>query len=172
MDGENILDEETNTFRIDSLSLDAEEGLRINGEVVKLRRACIHHDNGVIGAATIDCAEERRIEVLKESGFNAIRSAYNPAGKAMLKACDSLGMLVMDESFDVWTENKSSYDYAMNFPTWWEQDIQAMVDKDFNHPSVIMYSIGNEITETGSANGVNMAESLLRKFVVSIAADM
>jgi beta-galactosidase len=163
MDGENIIDEETNTFGIRSLSLDAEDGLRINGEVVKLRGACIHHDNGVIGAVTIERAEERRIEILKKAGFNAIRMSHHPASKAILDACDRLGMLVMDESFDIWTENKSSYDYAINFPTWWEKDIQAMVDKDFNHPSVIMYSIGNEIPETGSANGAAWGRKLSEK---------
>lgn len=163
MDGGDVLDEEINNFGIRSLSLDAEEGLRINGEVIKLRGACIHHDNGVIGAVAIERAEERRVEILKEAGFNAIRSAHNPISKAMLKACDRLGMLVMDECFDMWTENKSSFDYALNFPTWWEQDIQAMVDKDFNHPSVIMYSIGNEIPETGSANGAAWSRKIAEK---------
>lgn len=163
VDGENILDEETNTFGIRSLSLDAEDGLRINGEVVKLRGACIHHDNGVIGAATIDRADERRIEILKEAGFNAIRSSHHPASKAMLHACDRVGMLVMDESFDMWTEHKSDHDYASHFPVWWEKDIQAMVDKDYNHPSVIMYSIGNEIPETGSANGASWSRKLAEK---------
>lgn len=163
MDGEDVLDEEENTFGIRSLSLDAENGLRINGEVVKLRGACIHHDNGVIGAATIERAEERRIEILKEAGFNAIRSSHYPVSKAMLKACDRLGMLVVDESFDMWTENKSDYDYALNFPTWWEKDIQAMVDKNFNHPSVIIYSIGNEIPETGTANGAAWGRKLAEK---------
>jgi beta-galactosidase len=163
MDGNNVLDDETNNFGILSFSLDAEEGLRINGEVVKLRGACIHHDNGVIGTATIERAEERRVEILKEAGFNAIRSAHHPMSKAMLNACDRLGMLVMDEAFDIWTQNKSNYDYALNFPAWWEQDIQAMVDKDFNHPSVIMYSIGNEIPETGSANGASWGRKLAEK---------
>lgn len=163
MDGNNVLDEETNNFGIRLLSLDAEEGLRINGEVVKLRGACIHHDNGVIGAATIERAEVRRVEILKEAGFNAIRSAHQPMSKAMLTACDRLGMLVMDEAFDIWTQNKSNYDYALNFPTWWEHDIQAMIDKDFNHPSVILYSIGNEIPETGSANGAVWGRKLAER---------
>jgi beta-galactosidase len=163
VEGEAIFDEETNTFGIRSLSLDAEEGLKINGEVVKLRGACIHHDNGVIGASTIERAEERRIEILKEAGFNSIRSSHHPASKALLKACDRLGMLVMDESFDIWTESKSNYDYALNFPTWWEKDIQAMVNKDFNHPSVIMYSIGNEIPDTGSPNGTAWGRKLAEK---------
>lgn len=161
--GDEIIDEETNNFGIRSLSLDAVNGLRINGEVVKLRGACIHHDNGIIGAATVARAEERRVEILKEAGFNAIRSAHNPMSKSMLEACDRLGMLVMDEAFDVWTQSKSDFDYALNFPTWWEKDIQAMVDKDFNHPSVIMYSIGNEITDTGSANGAAMSRQLANK---------
>lgn len=146
--GEN-LDEVSTTFGIRSLTLDSERGLCINGEVVKLRGACIHHDNGVIGAATIDRADERRVEILKQAGFNALRSAHNPMSKALLDACDRIGMLVMDESFDMWSSTKSEYDYALSFPVWWEKDLQAMVDKDFNHPSVIMYSIGNEIPETG-----------------------
>ncbi|WP_339315017.1 glycoside hydrolase family 2 TIM barrel-domain containing protein [Paenibacillus sp. FSL R10-2734] len=163
MNGEKVLDEETNIFGIRSLSLNAEHGLSINGEIVKLRGACIHHDNGVIGAATINRAEERRIEILKEAGFNAIRSSHQPLSKAMLSACDRLGMLVMDESFDIWTNTKSDHDYALNFPIWWEQDIEAMVHKDFNHPSVIMYSIGNEIKETGSANGAVWGRKLAEK---------
>jgi beta-galactosidase len=163
MSGETVLDEEENAFGIRSLSLDAEEGLKINGQVVKLRGACIHHDNGVIGAATIERAEERRVEILKESGFNAIRSAHHPMSKALLNACDRLGVLIMDESFDTWTANKSPYDYALYFPNWWEKDIEAMVDKDFNHPSVIMYSIGNEIPETGSENGTAWGRKLAEK---------
>jgi beta-galactosidase len=163
MDGDQLLDEEETTFGIRSLSLDAVDGLRINGEPVKLRGACIHHDNGVIGAATIDRAEERRVEILKEAGFNAIRSSHYPMSKAMLHACDRLGMLVMDESFDVWTTNKSPYDYSLNFPDWWEKDIEAMVNKDFNHPSVIMYSIGNEIPEVGTPNGAAWGRKLAEK---------
>lgn len=160
---DNLLDEETTTFGIRSLSLDAVTGLRINNEIVKLRGTCIHHDNGVLGAATFDRAEERRIEILKQAGFNAIRMSHHPTSKAMLRACDRLGMLVMDESFDIWTVNKSDYDYALNFPTWWEKDIEAMVNKDFNHPSVIMYSIGNEIPETGSVHGAAWGRKLAEK---------
>jgi beta-galactosidase len=163
MDGDGVIDEEAHTFGIRSLSLDPESGLKINGEIVKLRGACIHHDNGVLGAAAISRAEERRIEILKAAGFNAIRSAHNPVSKAMLDACDRLGMLVMDECFDVWTITKSDYDYALNFPALWEQDVEAMVNKDFNHPSVILYSIGNEIPETGSAHGAAWGRKLAEK---------
>ena len=149
-------------FGIRRLQLDPVHGLRVNGRTVKLRGACIHHDNGLLGSATFAAAEERRIRLLKDAGFNAIRSAHNPISSALLDACDRLGMYVMDETFDMWTSNKTASDYALAFAEWWERDVAAMVAKDFNHPSVIMYSIGNEIPETGSpAGGVigrNLAE--------------
>lgn len=160
-DGE--VDAETVTFGIRSLSLDPEHGLRINGGTVKLRGACIHHDNGVLGAATFARAEERRVQLLKDAGFNAIRMSHNPMSKAMLEACDRLGMLVVDEAFDVWTSAKSEFDYSLNFPEWWERDIEAMVAKDVNHPSVILYSIGNEIPETGSPAGAAWGRKLAEK---------
>ncbi|MFK4342826.1 MULTISPECIES: glycoside hydrolase family 2 TIM barrel-domain containing protein [unclassified Paenibacillus] len=160
---EEEVDQESTTFGIRSLTLDADQGLCINGKVVKLRGACIHHDNGVIGAATIDRADERRVEILKQAGFNALRSAHHPMSKALLDACDRLGMLVMDESFDMWSSTKTEYDYALSFPVWWEKDVQAMVDKDFNHPSVIMYSIGNEIPETGSSIGSMWGRKIAEK---------
>jgi beta-galactosidase len=160
-DGE--ADAETVTFGIRSLRLDPDHGLRINGETVKLRGACIHHDNGVLGAATFTRAEERRVQLLKDAGFNAIRMSHHPASTAMLDACDRLGMLVMDEAFDMWTSAKSDFDYHLNFPQWWERDIEAMVAKDVNHPSVILYSIGNEIPETGSPAGAAWGRRLAEK---------
>lgn len=119
IEGEDVTDEETVVFGIRKLQLDAENGLRINGETVKLRGACIHHDNGVIGAATFARAEEKRVEIMKQAGFNAIRSAHHPMSKAMLNPCDRLGMLVMDETFDMWCAAKSPDDYAQHFLTWW-----------------------------------------------------
>ncbi|WNM26179.1 glycoside hydrolase family 2 TIM barrel-domain containing protein [Demequina capsici] len=151
------------TFGIRTLTVDPRRGLRINGEEVLLRGACIHHDNGPLGAAGIGRAEERRIELLKEAGFNAIRAAHNPVSPAMLDACDRVGMLVMDEAFDMWTRFKTPYDYAADFPVWWEADIEALVTKDRNHPSVIMYSIGNEIVETGTPHGARWARRLAEK---------
>ena len=139
------------TFGIRTLAVDTARGLRINGEPVELRGACIHHDNGVIGGATIARVDERRVEILKEAGFNALRSAHHPMSGEMLAACDRLGMLVMDEAFDMWAEQKNDDDYAPSFPDWWEADVDAMVRKDRNHPSVIMYSIGNEIPDTGNS---------------------
>ena len=162
-DDDHTLDEERTSFGIRTLQLDPEHGLRINGETVKLRGACIHHDNGPLGSASITRAEERRVEILKAAGFNAIRSAHNPLSKAMLDACDRLGMLVMDELSDVWTIAKSAFDYSLAFPEWWEQDVEAMVTKDFNHPSVILYSIGNEIFEVGRPLGSTWGRRLAEK---------
>jgi beta-galactosidase len=158
-----LAEEEVTTFGIRTLAVDPIHGLRINGEPVLLRGACIHHDNGVIGAATIGRADERRIEILKDAGFNAIRSAHNPCSVALLDACDRLGMLVMDETFDAWTKSKNVDDYAIRFEECWEADTEAMVAKDFNHPSVIIYSIGNEIPEVGDPAGAATGRRLAEK---------
>ncbi|MFF2053543.1 glycoside hydrolase family 2 TIM barrel-domain containing protein [Leifsonia sp. NPDC058194] len=156
-------DEAETGFGVRRLQVDPVNGLRVNGETVKLRGACIHHDNGILGAATHPAAEERRVRLLKEAGFNAIRSAHNPASVALLEACDRLGMYVMDETFDIWTSNKMPHDYSLDFPEWWERDVESLVAKDFNHPSVILYSIGNEIPETGSSAGGLTGRALAEK---------
>jgi beta-galactosidase len=160
MSGESVMDEDRATFGIRVLALDSRNGLRINGEPVKLRGGCVHHDNGVIGACTLEAAEDRRVRILKASGFNAIRSAHNPMSRAMLDACDRRGVLVMDELSDVWLRPKTPYDYSLYFRDWWERDLQSMVDKDYNHPSVIFYSIGNEIRETATPEGVDYSRRL------------
>ena len=103
----------------------------------------MHHDNGPLGAATIDRAEARRVELLKANGYNAIRTSHNPVSPAFLAACDRLGMLVMDEAFDCWSRGKNSDDYHLDFDSWWRRDLAAMVLRDRNHPSVIMWSIGS-----------------------------
>ncbi|MEV4016035.1 glycoside hydrolase family 2 TIM barrel-domain containing protein [Nonomuraea angiospora] len=157
------VDEARTTFGIRSVSVDPIRGLRINGATVKLRGACVHHDNGPLGSAAIARAEERRVRLLKDAGFNAIRSAHNPLSKAMLEACDRLGMLVMDETFDMWTVSKTDDDYARRFPQWWERDVDALVAKDFNHPSVIFYSIGNEILEAGTPHGARWGRLLAER---------
>ena len=153
-------DEIVTSFGIRTLQVDPRKGLRINGEPVLLRGACIHHDNGPLGSAAVDRAEELRIELLKATGFNAIRAAHNPLSPAMLDACDRLGMLVMDEAFDMWVRGKSPYDYALDFPQWWAADLESMVAKDYNHPSVIMYSLGNEIVEVGTPHGARLARQM------------
>lgn len=161
-EGDGIHDVEV-PFGIRTLRIDPRHGLRINDQSVKLRGACIHHDNGPLGAATIARAEERRIELLKQAGFNAVRSAHNPLSPAMLDACDRLGMLVFDESFDAWTEMNKPYDYTLDFPEWWQRDVDALVRKDFNHPSVILYCIGNEIHEYGSGLGASLAREIAER---------
>ncbi len=162
-DGGERIDDLEISFGIRSLSLDPIDGLRINGEVVKLRGACIHHDNGVLGAAAIGRAEERRIEILKEAGFNAVRASHNPLSIAMIEACDRLGMLVIDETFDMWTTPKNNFDYSLSFPEWWERDVESLVAKDFNHPSVIVYSIGNEVLDAGNPHGARWGRALAEK---------
>ena len=137
------------------------EGFLVNGIPVLFRGACIHHDNGILGACSFRDAEERRVRILKEAGFNAIRSAHNPLSKAMLAACDRMGMYVMDEAFDMWLVHKNPYDYAGDtFRSWWCHDLSVMIDRDFSHPSVVMYSIGNEISELGRADGQDMARKM------------
>ena len=123
-------------------------GFFVNGKKTLFRGACVHHDNGILGACSFEDAEFRRVRLLKEAGFNAIRSAHNPASKALLDACDRLGLYVMDEFCDNWLVHKNPYDYAdRDFRAWWQQDLTAMVIKNYNHPSVVMNSIGNEISE-------------------------
>lgn len=160
---EEVIDGAVNPLGIRRLQLDPFRGLRINGETVKLRGACVHHDNGVLGAVSVIDAELRRVRILKEAGFNAIRSSHNPAGPALLEACDRLGMLVVDEAFDMWTEGKQPFDYSLAFPEWWERDLESMVTKSFNHPSVIAYSIGNEILDAGKPLGAAVGRELATK---------
>ena len=137
------------------------QGLFINGRPTKLRGACIHHDNGVLGACSYPEAEERRVRKLKEQGFNAIRMAHNPAGRELLDACDRLGVYVMDEAFDMWYEHKNRCDYASDFAEWHERDLLAMAAKDYNHPSVILYSIGNEVSEPRDEKGQQLAAEMI-----------
>ncbi len=150
---ENPIDSVNISTGIRTLRLNAKHGLLVNGKPTKLRGTCIHHDNGIIGAATFPDAEYRRCRQMKEAGFNALRSAHHPMSKAMLDACDKLGMLVMDELSDMWTRTKNPHDYANYFPTHWKQDVWDMVEKNYNHPCVILYSTGNEIPEAGTPKG-------------------
>ena len=136
-------------------------GFFVNGKKTLLRGACVHHDNGILGACSFEDAELRRVRLLKEAGFNAIRSAHNPASKALLDACDRLGLYVMDEFCDNWLVHKNPYDYAdRDFRAWWQQDLTAMVIKNYNHPSVVMNSIGNEISELAMPEGQEYCKKL------------
>ena len=132
-------------FGIRSISFDVANGFRLNGRTVKLKGGCLHHDNGPLGARAYDRAEERRVELLKAAGYNALRMAHNPPSPAFLDACDRLGVMVIDEAFDMWREGKNPHDYHLFFEEWWQRDIESMIARDRNHPSIIMWSTGNEI---------------------------
>lgn len=161
-EGADVLDTGAVSFGVRTLQLDARRGLRVNGEAVKLRGACIHHDNGLLGAVTAPDAELRRVRLLKEAGFNAIRTAHNPASTPLLDACDRLGMYVMDETFDMWTRPKKDLDYSLFSDKWWREDVTAMVRKDRPHPSVVFYSLGNEIPEVGMPQGSALGREMAR----------
>ena len=158
--GDTVIDEAESRFGIRIIAWDAINGLQINGETVKLRGGCVHHDHGPLGACAYDKAEFRRAKKLKEFGYNAIRYSHNPAGKNFLDICDEIGMYVIDETFDQWKIPQSPYDYAQYFDAEWEKDVKALVSKDYNHPSVIMYCIGNEITDTGLVFGAAISKML------------
>lgn len=156
-----VVETRTVNFGIRQLAWNAQEGLLVNGEPTLLKGGCIHHDNGILGACEYDEAAMRRIATLKEYGFNAIRSAHNPCSEAVLRACDKLGMYVMDEMWDMWYTSKTAQDYSLQWKDNWQNDVKAVVRKDFSHPSVIMYSIGNEIGEPHNAEGYDYEKQIV-----------
>ena len=147
-------------FGIRHLEFTTGGGFKLNGVPTKLQGGCVHHDNGPLGAAAIDRADERRVEVLKAAGYNAIRTSHNPVSPAFLDACDRLGMLVMDEAFDCWSGGKNPQDYHLYFDEWWQRDMEAMVLRDRNHPSIVIWSIGNEIPIRNSPLGFALSKQL------------
>ncbi len=146
-DGEKVIEEVKETFGIRSISYSAEEGFKLNGNPVLLNGACVHHDNGMLGAASFDAAEARKVRLLKEAGFNAVRTSHNPPSPAFLSECDRQGLLVIDEAFDGWRDQKNAYDYHLWIDEWGVKDVGDMVRRDRNHPSIIAWSIGNEVIE-------------------------
>jgi beta-galactosidase len=162
-----VVDDVVTPFGIRSLSWSAEKGLVLNGKSIKLTGGSVHHDNGPLGAAAFDRAEERKVEMLKAAGHNAVRTAHNPPSSAFLDACDRLGLLVMDEPFDTWKANKVKFDYGRDFDEWWKRDVSSMMLRDRNHPSIVIWGIGNEIpeleVERGAAMGKQLAD-LVRSF--------
>jgi beta-galactosidase len=159
MDGK-VVDATATSFGIREIKFSVENGFTLNGVSVKLRGGCLHNDLGVLGSASFDRAEERRIELLKASGYNAIRTSHNPPSTAFLEACDRLGMLVMDEAFDCWEQTKNPNDYGKYFKDWWQRDLDSMILRDRNHPCVILWSIGNETKERASEPGYVIAKQL------------
>jgi beta-galactosidase len=159
-DRSRMIDQVENQFGIRTISFSAEKGFLLNNNPVLLKGGCMHHDNGPLGAAAYDRAEERRVELMKASGYNAIRCAHNPPSQAFLSACDRLGVLVIDEAFDMWKEQKNPDDYHLYFDEWWQKDISSMVLRDRNHASIIFWSIGNEVPERGKPEGATLARML------------
>jgi beta-galactosidase len=155
------VDTVTAKFGIRSLAWNGAVGFQLNGETIKIIGGNIHHDNGPMGAVALGRSEERRVEVLKAAGFNALRTAHNPPSPELLDACDRLGLLVMDEFVDMWDTGKNPQDYSLHFAEWWERDLTSMIRRDRNHPSVVIWSLGNEITDnTGGQRGAEMARLL------------
>lgn len=159
-DGDVITDTREVPFGIRKIEW-SPKGLLINGQETLLRGGCVHHDNGILGACAYAEAEERKVRIMKEYGYNAIRSSHNPCSRAMLEACDRLGMYMMDETWDMWYQHKSKYDYAADFMDNYVDDIDSMVQKDYNHPCVIMYSIGNEVSEPAKEDGMELAHKMI-----------
>lgn len=157
-----MLDRYETVFGIRSIRFDPEKGFFLNGRGIKLRGGCVHSNNGPLGAAAFDRAEERRVELLKAAGFNAVRCAHNPPSPAFLDACDRLGMLVIDEAFDAWTLPHApiTEDYHLFFMEWWRRDLASMLQRDRNHPSIILWSIGNQITDSAKESGARTAQLL------------
>ena len=155
-----VLDEAEVTFGIRTVEW-SPQGLFVNGQETVLRGGCIHCDNGVIGAASFAESERRRVRLLKKAGFNAIRIAHNPAPTTLLTACDEFGMYVMDEAWDMWFMRKNPFDYARHFLDWCDYDLRRLATRDYNHPSVIMYSIGNEVADPTTNEGVEIERSMV-----------
>ena len=148
------------TYGIRTIEWSAGKGLLLNGKNILLNGGCVHHDNGILGAAAYDDAEYRKARLMKEAGFNAVRTSHNPPSEAFLRACDELGLLVIDEVFDGWRDKKNTYDYATLIDQWWQEDIKAMVLRDRNHPSVFCWSIGNEVIERKKIEVVRTASRM------------
>lgn len=157
-----VIDESENHFGFRSLSWSG-KGFFVNGNETLLRGACIHHDNGILGSCAFRDAEYRRVRILKDAGFNAIRSAHNPVSEALLDAADELGMYIMDETWDYWFIHKNPFDQAGDsLRAWWKKDVDSLVMRDYNHPAVVMYSIGNEISELGTVEGQKFTEEVIK----------
>ncbi len=137
----------SSSFGVRSFSFDAERGFVLNGKPMLINGACVHHDDGILGAMAFDAAEIRKVRQMKDAGFNLIRTSHNPTSRAFLDACDSIGMLVIGEAFDGWRTAKTTHDYSTVIDSCYEEDLRAMVERDRNHPSIICWSIGNEVIE-------------------------
>jgi len=164
LDGEQVLDEVTNRFGIRTLAF-TKKAFKLNGKAVRIQGVCLHHDNGPLGAVANRRAIQRKLEIMKQMGVNSIRTAHNPPSTALLELCDEMGLLVQDEAFDVWNIAKVPNGYNKYFANWSERDLKDMVRRDRNHPSVFMWSIGNEILEQREKEGGPALARKLHNFV-------
>ena len=160
-EGKRLVDEVDNVLGIRTIEYPLDKGFLLNGQQVKMKGVNLHHDGGAVGAAVPERVWERRLEILKSGGCNAIRTAHNPPAPEFLDLCDRMGFLVMDEAFDQWINGKNKEDYHLYFREWHERDLTAMVARDRNHPSVVMWSIGNEIRDQRSAEGPGAAAEMI-----------
>ncbi|MCW3106662.1 MAG: hypothetical protein JWQ09_1168, partial [Segetibacter sp.] len=158
--GRKLFDRVVNSLGIRSIEFSAAKGFLLNRKKTLLRGGSAHHDNGPLGSVAINGAEERKVALLKAYGFNAVRTSHNPPSTEFLNACDRLGLLVIDEAFDQWQLPKNSQDYHLYFKDWWQKDLTSFVKRDRNHPSVIMWSIGNEIKERADSSGLAIAKKM------------
>jgi len=156
----NVIHQQSVNYGIRSFTYDADKGFVLNGKPLLINGACVHHDDGVLGAMAFDAAEIRKVRQMKEAGFNLIRTSHNPTTRAFLDACDSIGMLVIGEAFDGWRTAKKPYDYSTLIDSCYQEDIRAMVERDRNHPSIICWSIGNEVIERKDIRVVHTAKLL------------
>ncbi|TCD28299.1 DUF4982 domain-containing protein [Pedobacter psychrodurus] len=156
-----VIDTYETKFGIRSFNFDAQKGFSLNGKPMKILGVCLHHDLGALGAAINVRAMERQLEMMKAMGANAIRTAHNPPAPEFLDLCDKMGFLVMDEAFDMWVKKKTKNDYHLNFPQWHKSDLEDMIKRDRNHPSIILWSIGNEIREQFDSTGMAITKELV-----------
>lgn len=163
-----VLDSEKTLFGIRTISVDAKNGFMLNGRSLKLKGGCIHHDNGILGAASLYESEYRKVKLHKENGYNALRFAHNPMSADLLEACDRLGILVMDEAFDTWHMPKNRHDFCRHFEAEWKQEMKSFMTRDRNHPSVIIWSIGNELPEQGGLSDGYQTSAELAEYARSL----
>lgn len=161
--GDKVIDEYKQKFGVRKIEVSADKGFRLNGDMIELKGGCVHHDNGFLGSAAFKRAEYRKVELLKEAGYNAVRTVHNPPSSYFLEACDELGMLVIEEFTDVWEVHKTPQDYATYFKETWEPDLTNMIKRDRNHPCVMMWSIGNEIPNKSTEDALRIQGELIKR---------
>jgi beta-galactosidase len=159
--GNLLMDDYTTVLGIRDFHFDAAKGFFLNGKSLKIKGVCMHHDLGALGAAMNVAALKRQLRILQEMGANAIRTAHNPPARELLDLCDQMGFLVMDEAFDMWNKKKNKFDYYSDFPKWHKRDLEDQIKRDRNHPSIILWSIGNEIREQFDSSGIRIAKELV-----------